>query len=78
MRHYTMDFGLSLIDGTDDAMHGLFGSLDYVAPEILSNRRFHLRGDMWSLGVIMYILLCGYPPFHQQEVGVCDNSFVCV
>jgi len=63
-----MDFGLSLIDGTDDAMHGLFGSLDYVAPEILSNRRFHLRGDMWSLGVIMYILLCGYPPFHQQEV----------
>eukprot|EP00897_Mesotaenium_endlicherianum_P002438 jgi/Mesen1/2221/ME000152S01303 len=54
-----MDFGLSHIDGETSPLVGLFGSLDYVAPESLEKREVQAAGDMWSLGVILYILLCG-------------------
>ncbi|CAI5468936.1 unnamed protein product [Closterium sp. Yama58-4] len=59
-----MDFGLSSIEGETSPLVGLFGSIDYVSPEALSRRESRAAGDMWSLGVILYILLCGYPPFH--------------
>ncbi|KAG6541987.1 hypothetical protein Mapa_016624 [Marchantia paleacea] len=61
-----MDFGLSHIDGVTSPVVGMFGSIDYVAPEALLRKAVLPASDMWSLGVILYILLCGYPPFHAR------------
>ncbi|KAF5179657.1 Calcium-dependent protein kinase protein [Thalictrum thalictroides] len=77
-----MDFGLSSVQEFTDPVVGLFGSIDYVSPEALSQGRISSASDMWSLGVIMYILLSGYPPFHatsnrhkQQLILAGDFSF---
>ena len=39
----------------------------YVAPEILRFEKYDISCDIWSLGVIMYILCCGYPPFYSRN-----------
>ncbi|KAJ7518562.1 hypothetical protein O6H91_21G074500 [Diphasiastrum complanatum] len=61
-----MDFGLSHVEEVTSPVVGMFGSVDYVAPEALTRRSVLAASDMWSLGVILYILLCGYPPFHAR------------
>lgn len=55
-----MDFGLSSVEDFTDPIVALFGSIDYVSPEALSRHQVTAASDMWSLGVILYILLSGY------------------
>merc|ERR1719291_1099120 len=58
-----IDFGLSCKFETNQVLTTKAGTPYYVAPQVLAGKYDHLS-DLWSLGVIMYVLLCGYPPFH--------------
>lgn len=42
------------------------GTLDYVSPEILEEREYHLSVDLWSLGVLTFEMLAGFPPFQED------------
>ena len=65
-----IDFGLSRHDDMQKGiMNTKVGTPYYVAPEVL-NREYTKSCDIWSIGVITYILLCGYPPFY----GDTDNQ----
>ena len=57
------DFGLSAKMQPDELLYGALGTPLFVAPEILKGDGYDCSCDMWSLGVVMYIVLCGYPPF---------------
>ncbi|KAJ8260265.1 hypothetical protein GJAV_G00178980 [Gymnothorax javanicus] len=60
------DFGLSKMDDLC-AMSTTCGTPGYVAPEVLARKPYGKSVDCWSIGVITYILLCGYPPFYEDS-----------
>ncbi|XP_005467047.1 serine/threonine-protein kinase 33 [Oreochromis niloticus] len=60
------DFGLSVKTGgvgIENIMTHACGTLIYMAPEMMSGRGYTQWCDVWSIGVVMYMLLCGEPPF---------------
>ena len=61
------DFGFAVRSNGYMALTTQCGTPGYVAPEILSTQPYGKAVDMWSIGVITYILLGGYPPFHDDN-----------
>ncbi|XP_075403548.1 MAP kinase-activated protein kinase 3 [Tenrec ecaudatus] len=59
------DFGFAK-ETTQNALQTPCYTPYYVAPEVLGPEKYDKSCDMWSLGVIMYILLCGFPPFYSN------------
>ena len=58
-----VDFGLGKILAPNEMCHEAFGTLSYVAPEVLQEKKYNKSVDLWSLGVITYLLLTGFLPF---------------
>lgn len=68
-----VDFGIAKkLQGPDDVLTSSAGSFGYAAPEVVQNLQHGKPCDIWSLGVVTYIILCGYPPFHAEDV----NDFI--
>lgn len=65
------DFGLSkLIKFGTKIVATACGTPGYVAPEVLRRDAYGSSVDMWSIGIITYVLLCGFPPFYDQSNAV--------
>lgn len=61
-----IDFGTSLLfDEDNDKLREKIGTPYYIAPEVLS-KKYGTKCDIWSCGVITYIILCGVPPFNGE------------
>ena len=62
-----MDFGLSKILGKKEKTSDGFGTLTFVSPEVLIRKPYNKEIDIWSIGVILYLILSGDLPFDDEE-----------
>ncbi|RLN90322.1 hypothetical protein BBJ28_00016638 [Nothophytophthora sp. Chile5] len=61
------DFGFAKLVTEETNMSTMCGTPGYYAPEIVRKQPYDSKCDIWSLGVIAYILLCGFPPFYDEN-----------
>ncbi|KAG6009536.1 hypothetical protein E4U21_002172 [Claviceps maximensis] len=63
------DFGIAkTLDSKEETLKTMAGSFGYAAPEVMEQKGHGKPVDMWSMGVITYTLLCGYPPFRSENL----------
>ncbi|CAD8061662.1 unnamed protein product [Paramecium primaurelia] len=67
-----IDFGTSKKVESNQNLTKRLGTPYYIAPEVLK-RNYNEKCDVWSCGVILYIMLCGYPPFGGQDQEILQN-----
>jgi calcium/calmodulin-dependent protein kinase I len=65
---YFADFGFAC-HVTEEGLKTRCGTPAFVAPEIILGQRYKTSVDMWSIGVILFMMLGGYPPFHMEAGG---------
>jgi cGMP-dependent protein kinase len=65
---HVIDFGTA--KQLENRTYTIVGTPHYMAPEVITGRGYNLTADLWSLGVILYELLCGMVPFGDD----CDEA----
>merc|ERR1719162_2403518 len=60
------NFGFAMVFGKGQMMTTQVGSMHYMSPQVLAGG-YNESCDIWSVGVMTYILLCGYPPFYGDK-----------
>lgn len=68
-----IDFGFAKVWDPATLMMASCGSIAYVSPDVLRGAGYTNQCDLWSLGVIVFMLLVGYPPFHGSEKEMRTN-----
>ena len=61
------DFGLAKLVRREDKTHTICGTIFYLAPEIITSEGHSQPADWWSLGILTYELLNGFPPFYSKN-----------
>ncbi|ODV84781.1 hypothetical protein CANARDRAFT_8355 [[Candida] arabinofermentans NRRL YB-2248] len=65
------DFGLSKqITVSNNSLATPCGTIGYTAPEIVKDMKYSKEVDLWAIGCVLYILLCGFPPFFNDQIEV--------
>jgi len=62
-----VDFGLSKVLGITEKSNESYGTLAFAAPELILKKNYNKSIDIWSLGVIVYFLICGNYPFNSKD-----------
>ena len=62
-----LDFGLGKIIGPNEFCTEPFGTFSYAAPEVLLEKPYNFKADLWTIGVITYLLLAGFLPFDDEN-----------
>lgn len=66
-----VDFGLSNLYRSEETLKTACGSPCYAAPEMIAGKRYHgSRVDVWSCGVVLFAMLCGYLPFEDANTSI--------
>jgi len=69
------EFGVWKVAGKD-VFHDIECTIPYRAPELLENRGIGRSADMWCVGVLTYLLLCGTPPFYGNSIKAIEESII--
>ncbi|KAJ1987952.1 MAPK-activated protein kinase Srk1 [Dimargaris cristalligena] len=70
------DFGLSKVVWNEPTLTPC-GTVGYTAPEIVNDQKYSTGVDMWALGCVLYTLLCGFPPFYDEDVQILTQKVAC-
>ena len=71
-----MDFGLSKIVSSQEKLVDGYGTLSYVSPEVLMRTPYNKEVDIWSLGIILFYMLCGHLPFKGSNQSIVADKIV--
>lgn len=66
-----IDFGTAVVMKPGKKLAEVYGTAYYISPDVL-NKSYDEKSDIWSIGVIMHVMLCGRPPFE----GTCDEEII--
>jgi len=69
------DFGWSCFHKSEKMRESLCGTYEYMSPEIIYARKHDKKADIWSLGILLYEMLHGYPPFSAENMKDMKKQF---